>query len=247
LPVHDGYDKVAHLYDLFDDKDNVDFFGKWASEVDEILDIGAGTGRIAIPIARRGTSVWCVEPSAAMIREFRKKIERHEEIRNMITLIQADAASFSLDRAFPVAIMSGSYDHLLDDSERHGALSNIARHLLSGGRLVFDVGLGFMGDSALRPAGEKTVGDAVHKRFVGRKVLPDGTMKFDLAFETYRNGRLTDRIEQESFAATTDRETIRQALEKAGFRIERELRGYDLVPFRDGDGILVVEAVKARS
>lgn len=42
-----GYEKSAHLYDLFDRKENVDFFLRYANEAGEILDVGAGTGRQA--------------------------------------------------------------------------------------------------------------------------------------------------------------------------------------------------------
>ena len=52
-----GYEKSAHLYDLFDRKENVEFFHHYAAKAGEILDVGAGTGRIAIPLARRGISV----------------------------------------------------------------------------------------------------------------------------------------------------------------------------------------------
>ena len=45
-----GYEKVAHLYDLFDRKENVEFFFHYASAAGEILDVGAGTGRITIPL-----------------------------------------------------------------------------------------------------------------------------------------------------------------------------------------------------
>ncbi|MFP4050951.1 MAG: hypothetical protein ACLFVB_04340 [Thermoplasmata archaeon] len=40
-----GYEKSAHLYDLFDNKENIEFFKSYAEEVDKILDVGAGTGR----------------------------------------------------------------------------------------------------------------------------------------------------------------------------------------------------------
>lgn len=36
-----GYEKTAHLYDLFDTKENIEFFFHYASEAGEVLDIGA--------------------------------------------------------------------------------------------------------------------------------------------------------------------------------------------------------------
>ncbi|MFX1249071.1 MAG: class I SAM-dependent methyltransferase, partial [Promethearchaeota archaeon] len=61
-----GYEKAAHLYDLFDTKKNIDFFYQYGKEAGKILDIGAGTGRIAIPLALKGIKVVCIEPSPAM-------------------------------------------------------------------------------------------------------------------------------------------------------------------------------------
>jgi 2-polyprenyl-3-methyl-5-hydroxy-6-metoxy-1,4-benzoquinol methylase len=81
MPYHGGYEKCAHLYDLFDEKENVQSFLHYAPEAGEILDIGAGTGRIAIPIAENGIKIYRVEPSPAMVKEFKKRIEGRKETR----------------------------------------------------------------------------------------------------------------------------------------------------------------------
>lgn len=63
LSDNSGYEKAAHLYDLFDQKANIEFFFHFAFQAGEILDIGAGTGRIAIPLAERGVTVcWLSRP-----------------------------------------------------------------------------------------------------------------------------------------------------------------------------------------
>jgi len=61
-----SYEKNAHLYDLFDQKENIEFFYHYASRPVRALDVGDGTGRIAIPLAERGLEICCVEPSPAM-------------------------------------------------------------------------------------------------------------------------------------------------------------------------------------
>ena len=52
-----------------------------------LLDIGAGTGRLAIPLARRGVELACVEPSAAMCRKFLRKLAAAPDAAGRITLI----------------------------------------------------------------------------------------------------------------------------------------------------------------
>ena len=103
MPEHSGYERSAHLYDLFDTKPNIAFFGRYAQEAGEALDIGAGTGRIAIPLARWGVKVCAVEPSPAMRSEFEHKLREAYSLQERITLVAGNAQSFVLERAFPVA------------------------------------------------------------------------------------------------------------------------------------------------
>jgi ubiquinone/menaquinone biosynthesis C-methylase UbiE len=240
----EGYERVAHLYDFFASSENMDFFVACGVEAGEIMDIGAGTGRIAIPMAERDVNVWCVEPSTAMLHEFRLKLQSKPKIAGRIKLIQADAAGFRLARTFPAALMSGSFDHLMNRRERLEALTNIGRHLDAGGRLVFDIGLGYMNDSPLKLAGEKTVSGKTYRRLVGRRVLPAGLIDYTLVFETVENGRVTKRIEQKSSAGISDRDEVHHLLKAAGFKIAKEFGGYQRGAYREGDDILVIEAVK---
>lgn len=244
MPVCDGYAKVAHLYDLFDTKKNIPFFLKYASEVTEVLDIGAGTGRIAIPIAEAGRQVFGVEPSPPMRREFLKKIEERSDLKDKITIVAADAVSFDLSRTFALAFMSGTFDHLLDYGERLRAMRNIGQHLKAGGRLVFDVFLGQMGDSPLEPAGEARTGQKICRRLISRRTLPGSITELTLVFETYAGATMIERIEQISFAGIIDRRTVHRLLSEAGFKVREEFSAYDRSRFRDGDDLLIVEAAK---
>lgn len=167
-----GYEKSAQLYDLFDQKANIEFFHHYASQAQEVLELGAGTGRIALPLAQRGIRVCCVEPSSTMRRVFKKKLAQQPEAAANIELLPGEASSFALERTFPAAFLSGCLDHFLDDEERISSLQNIGRHLDEGGKLIFDLFLGLMQDSPLSPAGSVRVGNREYRRFVGGKILP---------------------------------------------------------------------------
>jgi SAM-dependent methyltransferase len=248
MPEHAGYEKSAHLYDLFDRKENVEFFSRYASQAGEILDVGAGTGRIAVPLARQGIRVTCVEPSPAMRCEFEKKLRAEPALLERITLIAGDARSFNLGRTFPAAFLSGCFDHLLDDGERRAALANVGRHLVTGGLLVFDVFLGLMQDAPLSPAGEVRIGEREIRRLVGGQVLPGRRKETVLVFETYERGALVERIiEERSLVGLTDRESIHRLLTASGFAVRQEWASYDREPFCAGDALLIVEAVREAS
>ena len=239
-----GYEKTAHLYDLFDTKENIEFFYHYASEAGEILDIGAGTGRIAIPLAERGVRVVCIEPSPAMRRESQKKLSERRELSKNIELIGGDAMSFDLGRKLSAAFLSGTFDHFLNDEERLSSLKNIGKHLKPNGKLVFDVFLGLMKDSPLSPAGKVKKGDIEYRRFVGDRILPDEKMEVILVFETYKAGKLMERIEERSIVGLVQRERLHHLLKQGGFEVRNEFGNYDFSKFKQGDSLLVIEAIK---
>jgi len=246
MTANSGYDKCAHLYDLFDTKENIEFFLHYASEAGEVLDIGAGTGRIAIPLAERGVKVFCIEPSPAMRSQFQKKLSQQPDLAKSIQLVQGDAKSFNFHRTFPAAFLSGSFDHFLDDGERLSSLRNIAKHLKPGGKLVFDVGLGYMKDSPMSQAGKVSQGEREYRRFVGSKLLPDKKMEVTLVFETYQSGKLIEKIEERSLCGTINRSRLHHLLKETGFEVKREFGDYDFRNFREGDSLLIVEGVKVQ-
>lgn len=239
-----GYEKSAQLYDLLDQKANIEFFCHYADQAKEILDIGAGTGRIALPLASRGVKVVCVEPSSAMRQEFEIKLAQQPDLSARIDLVPGEASSFSLGRTFPAAFLSGSFDHLLDDEERISSLVNIGRHLDRKGILVFDVFLGLMGNSSLSPAGRVKVGNRKYRRFVGGKVLPGHKKETHLVFETYEDDEMKERIEETSLVGIANRLTIHRVLTESGFTVRKEWSGYDFAPYREGASLLTMEAAK---
>lgn len=243
MVVDKGYEKSAHLYDLFDTKENIDFFCHYGEEAKIILDIGAGTGRIAVPLAERGVTVICIEPSPAMRNEFLKKLKNRSDLSDKITLTAGDVQSFKLTGVFPAVFLSGSFNHI-PDNERITSLQNINRHLKIDGKLVFDVYVGGMKDSPLSLIDTIKRGDYEYQRFIGTKILPDDTIEVLLTYETYKQGKLIEKIEQASAAVTTTREKVHQLLQETGFSIRNEYGDYDFSPFKIGDSFLIIEAIK---
>jgi SAM-dependent methyltransferase len=239
-----GYEKSAAFYDLFDPKRNIDFFLGCALPAGKILDVGAGTGRIAIPLARKGVVAYCIEPSPAMRDEFERKLSKEPELRNRISLSAGRADTFECDSSYPMCILSGTFDHLLDHEERLAALSNISRHLHPDGVLVFDTFLGLMDDGPLRPAGEAVKGERRIKRFVGGKVLTKRRKETHVVFEIYEGNKLVRRFEEISLIGVVDRQEVEDVLSEAGFEVHREWGGYDFTPYKRSDPLLIVEAGK---
>lgn len=240
-----SYEKSAHLYDLFDDKDNIDFFSYYGKQSEEILDIGAGTGRIAIPLARKGVEVYCVEPSPAMRFEFERKLRGEKDIQNMIVFIEGDASNFDVDGQFPCAYLSGTFDHFLTDEERVASLTNIKKHLLVDGVLIFDLFIGMVDNSTLKPAGFVRIDGWEYQRSVSRTVVEDDIVEVKLLYEIYHHGELKEKVEETGLVGIIDRESVRSLLSETGYEVVKEYGDYDFTPFEEGDELLIIEAASS--
>ena len=239
-----SYEKAAHLYDIFDQKSNIDFFRTITSGATEVLDIGAGTGRIAVPLARKGVRVYCVEPSSAMRREFKKKMAEEPCIEAKIMLIGGDARTFAFGRTFPVAIMSGVFDHILDDGARLAVLGNINRHLTPGGRLIFDLSIGRARDRSRILAGEYKTGEKLYRRFVSSRKCPGNRGLLTLEYEIHQSGTLAKRIVEKGLVGFVTHEKIHRLLCRAGLEILHEYGGYDFSEYKAQSESLVIDASK---
>lgn len=101
-----------------------------------IIDFGAGTGRLAIPLAEHGHKVVAVEKSAGMVNEFKRKLNRGKaeiEIYNC-SISEYDGANADLVIAlFTVLSYSISEDELIKN------LQAICNNVRSGGYFFFDL------------------------------------------------------------------------------------------------------------
>jgi len=106
-----------------------------------ILDVGCGTGRVAIELARDGHAVLGVDLSAAMLAiAERRRAELPHEAAARLELAQADMTTLSLARKFALIITPfRSFQSLLTQEAQRSALSAMRSHLRSSGHLVLDL------------------------------------------------------------------------------------------------------------
>ncbi len=138
------YDPFAQFYDLeYGHKDDdIPFYRQMADEYGSpVLEIGIGTGRIALPLAAAGHQVWGIDDSTKMLRVAREKLAHaHVQIRHRVRLIAADMRAFTLRQHFPLCIVPfRAFLHNLTLADQISTLQCICRHLLPGGILAFDL------------------------------------------------------------------------------------------------------------
>ena len=120
----------------------VDFFVGFATEFGgPVLELGAGTGLIAWPIAAAGFDVVAVDLSLTMLDLAENKRSQYPNaVGGRISFIQGDMADLHLDQAFGTVIVPGSsFQHLTTRDAQHAALKVMFNHLEPGGGLVLSL------------------------------------------------------------------------------------------------------------
>ena len=101
------------------------------------LELGIGTGRIALPLAQRGVPVHGIELSQAMAARMRAKPGGDE-----VGVTIGDFATTTVDGTFSVAyLVFNTIMNLTTQAEQVACFRNVAAHLVPGGCFVIEVGV----------------------------------------------------------------------------------------------------------
>jgi len=128
--------RLAEIYDALNPWAQSDLF--YLDLVDaiplRILDIGCGTGRLAVEFAQRGHQVTGVDPAAGMLA-----VARVRPGGTAVTWIDGDVTAVPAAEKFDLVIMSGNvFQVFLRDEDIRKTLSAIAALLSPQGRLAFE-------------------------------------------------------------------------------------------------------------
>jgi SAM-dependent methyltransferase len=98
-----------------------------------VLELGSGTGRVALELARAGVEVVALDRSALLLAELSR---RAADAGVKIETVEADARSFALQRRLALIIAPMQFVQILGGpSERGAMLAAAATHLRPGGKL----------------------------------------------------------------------------------------------------------------
>ena len=128
--------RLAALYDVFDgDRDDLTAYLRIADELraGSVLDIGCGTGCLALLLARDGRSVTGVDPAAASL-----DVARAKPGARAVSWLLGDATSL-LPHDVDLAVMTGNVAQVfLTDADWSATLRGVHAALRTGGHLVFE-------------------------------------------------------------------------------------------------------------
>ncbi|HYW70468.1 MAG TPA: class I SAM-dependent methyltransferase [Pyrinomonadaceae bacterium] len=149
------YDRVTPATVLGD----VEFYCNLATATNgPVLELGAGTGRITLELARRGVDITALDSNADMLTRLKSKLDGLSNTdRAHVSTIEGDMRSFRTDRRFSLIIAPfRAFLHNLTLADQRACAIQVSEHLLPGGTFalnVFHPSLTYMAQNAGSLAG----------------------------------------------------------------------------------------------
>jgi SAM-dependent methyltransferase len=136
-PVAARYDdSVDDMLDRAGIDTAVDFLAELAGS-GRALELGIGTGRVAVPLAQRGVPVSGIDMSKAMVARLHAKPDGTD-----IPVTIGDFATARVDGTFSVAyLVFNTISNLTTQAAQVACFRNVAAHLAPGGCFVIEVGV----------------------------------------------------------------------------------------------------------
>jgi SAM-dependent methyltransferase len=231
-----GWDTYASFYDWENARTvgrrDVAFWKHTLADVDgDVLELGCGTGRLTMPLARAGVSVVGIDRSQTMLARAITRARRIERARRP-RLVRGDIRVMPFRNARFRAVMApyGLFQSLIRDADLTAALAECHRLLPRGGRLGIDLvpDVPAWGEYKERVSlrgrgprgGEVTLVESV------RQDRRRGLTIFDETF-IERIGRRTERHTFSLTFRTLPLPDIVDRVESSGFRVDHVLGSYD--------------------
>ena len=244
------YDPLADLYDLEYVHDyDVPFWLSLAQrEGGPVIEWGAGTGRIAIPLAEKGFDVTAVEVSEGMVGRGRIKGAPLE-------WVCSDMRSAKLNRKYRLAVCAfNSFLCLTSLDDALTFLDNAREHLGPGGLLGIEVSAFSPEELAEKPGGPERQHDFTRRtpegkleRFsLSRYEAASQVLEMRLFYELHgSDGALSNEREHDLAIRITNRDELMLMLRLAGFEPEAAYGGFEGEPFTAESAHLIVLARRA--
>ena len=251
--------EFAEVYDaVYTDRDDGAFWLAMAETAHggPLLEIGCGTGRILLPLARAGHEVTGLDLSGPMIERCRAKLAAEPpDVAGRVRLHAADMTAFDLGQRFAMVISPfGGFHHLRSVDQQFACLERCRAHLSPRGVLVLDllnpdpVPVSCLQEE--QAAGEATadVVDWTGGRRIRSWIDVVGyhpalqSNECEMTYEIVETDGRTRRITQEFSLRYVFRYELEHLLARAGFRLVALYGDYDRSPFKDGSPAMIAVA-----
>ncbi len=254
--LHADYHGInARLYDSVQggDRDVEYYLRTIGDRPASVLELGSGTGRVTIPLAEAGHTVYALDNSPDMHDILRGKVPAH--LRDRIVQVEADMRDFCLDMAFNFVLLGlNTVFSLVDHESRRDCFHSVSRHLKPEGRFI----LYFMYPSPELVSNKDGMYDlsvyqesqdgghavVTYSRYeAARRLSILNFLTLEIA-----DGRLCRAFVTPALEYYPPVDEIRLLIQEAGMEVLETLSDYDGTPFSDsGEGGDVIMVARPRS
>lgn len=249
---------VAKYYDLAPHHpDDVPFYLARVREESRVLELGCGTGRVCIPLARRCAALHGVDHSDSMLEICRTSVARDGIERGRIKLSKADISDFDIGDTFDLIIAPFRViQNLETEDQLQGLFGSIRRHLAPSGRCIVNAFrpnrprqemVSSWASPTERLAWEVETDEGIVRCYDRRlRVTTDPLVLHpELVYRRFRGDHLVDeavlRIAMRCFYP----EELLEKVESAGFAVTNTWGGYRGEAYGEGSELVVEFAMDA--
>jgi len=240
-PSRDAYAPVAPLYDLAygDYEGDIDFYLNLArSTGGPILELGVGTGRVAIPLAQAGHRVVGLDISPSM-RAIAAANAKAQRTRGKVDVRDADMTAFEIEERFALAyVAADTFQHLVETDAQKACVARVKAHLQPGGLFALSVrspASVSWDDTGPNPLlldwtrEDPDTGDTVMK-FIASEADPARmTRRLTYVYDRIHEGAVSRSVFETELRYSTQAE-LHALLQEAGLRVTHVYGDYDLSP-----------------
>lgn len=190
-----------------------------------VLDVGAGTGRVALDLAARGHSVTALDRDPELLAELRRRAGDLP-----VDVVEADARDFRLGRRFALVIVPMQTIQILGGADGRASFLRCAlEHLQASGLLVATIAVALEGFDAAEYTELPIPDVAEHEGWVYSSqpvgVRPEGGVTVV--------ERVRETVSPEGERTETHNEVRLDALDADALGAEAATLGYTPLPFRE--------------
>ena len=255
------YDSMARYYDIVHSSLTADreyVLGLARGAGGPILELGCGTGRLLLPLARAGHAVTGIDNTPAMLARARTRLDQEpSDVQQRVALIEADMKRLSLphaDRYFSLILLP--YNTLLhfQTDEIRQLLRTTSRYLHHEGRLFIDVINPFLVDGASYDP-EPTLENIYFDQETGetiRQMSQSWLASTEQRLHTSWIFEIESGNERDQIRTTIDFDywyqyphQLELLLQQSGYRLEQMMGDYDGTPFDEKSARLLMTAHQA--
>jgi SAM-dependent methyltransferase len=246
------YDLFSRLYDLEhrDLKEDVELYHNFAARCDgKVLELGCGTGRVSLALAKAGFDVTGVDNSAAML-SLAQAHAADAGLQDRVHLEQLDVRNLDYENRFTLAIYPlNGFLHLTTTADQLSALSRIHRALLPGGFLLVDLpnphtvfAPGIDGQLIVRRHFQSELGRPITSTISTQTDLANQVQRLTLFYDEVGQDGAMRRTAVEMDLRFAYRYEMAQLLRQVGFDVDAIYGSYDLEPYESDSPIMLFVA-----